>query len=155
MEDQGPGIQKTENDLFRQLRQADDPDIRPVVIHVVDNGVHVHFPDGKLIAVGLRGLEQLNEGILRKGIALGGDGQMRGRSGVPRLSIAGLDPLLLLQQGGGVAQKLPPVRREFHAPVASDKELDAQLLFQFPDGGGDAGLGEKQLVGRFIDGAAF
>ena len=56
--------------------------------------------DRKLIPVGLRGLEQPNERVLRKRVSLGGDGKMRGRGGVPRLAVAGLDPLLLLQTPG-------------------------------------------------------
>ena len=61
----------------------------------------------------------------------------------------------MLQQGDGIAEKFLPLRRELHTPVAADENLDAQFFLQFPDGGGNAGLGEKELVSRFIDGAAF
>ena len=96
MKNQRPGIQEAEDDLLRQLRQTDDPDIRPVVVYVVNDGVHVHLPDRKLVAAGLRGLEQLNEGVLRKGVPLRGYGKVRSRSGVPCLAIAALNPLFLL-----------------------------------------------------------
>ena len=155
MKYQGSGIQVAENHLLRQLRQANDADVRPAVIHVVNDGIHVHLPNGKLVAAGLRRLEQLDKRILCKRIALGGNREMGGRGGVPGLAIAGFNPPLLLQQGNSVAQEFPAIRCELHPPVASNKKLDPQLLLQLPDGGGDAGLREKELVGRFVDGTAF
>ena len=155
MEHQGPGVQQAADDLLRQLRQKDHAEIRAVVVHIVDHGVHACLLDGEAVAAVLRGLQHPQKGVLRKGIALGGHGEADGRGLVPAGAVQALDPPLLFQEGDGVAQELLPLRGKLHAPVAAMEELDAQLLLQLPHRGGDAGLGEPQLMGRFVDGAAF
>ena len=99
------------------------------------------------------GVQHPQEGVLSEGIPLGGDGEAGRSRRVPGL-IEPLNALLLLQQGNGVAEEFLALGGEFHAPVAADEELDAQLLLQLPDGGGDAGLGQHQLVGCLVDRAA-
>ena len=153
MELQLPGVQQASDHLLRQLRQEDDTHIGAVVVHVVNDGVHTGLLDGEVEAAVPGGIQHPQEGVLGEGIPLGGDGEAGGGRRVPGL-VEPLDALLLFQQGDGVAEELLALRGELHAPVAADEELDAQLLLQLPDGGGDAGLGQYQLVGRLIDGPA-
>ena len=155
MKFQVPGIQQPADDLLRQLCQKNDPHIRPVVIYVVDHGVHSGLLRGKAKAVHIGRLKHPQKSVLREGIALGGDGKTDWSRGVAGFSVKAFDPLLLLQQGNRVAEEFLSFRCELHAPVAADKKLDTQLLLQLPDSSGDTGLGEKELVGRFVDGAAF
>ena len=62
---------------------------------------------------------------------------------------------LLLQQGDGVAEKLLALRRELHAPVAAGQHPNAQFVLKLPHRRGNPRLGQEQLLGRLVDGAAF
>ena len=154
MEAQLPGVQQAADDPLCQLREEDHAHIGAVVIDVVDHSVHPGLFQGEAEAALLRRLEHPQKGVLRKGIALGGDGEA-GRGGLAAvLTIEAFDPLLLFQQREGIAEKFLPLRGEVHPPVAAAEELDAQLLLQLPDCRGDAGLRKAQPVGRFVDGPA-
>ena len=155
VEGQLPGVQQTADDLFRQFGQIDDADVRPVVIHIVDHAVHAGLFQCILIAVFLVLLEHFQESVLCKGIPLGGNAEMHRCNGAAGFAVQALDPLLLFQQRDCIAQKLLALRRKLHAPVAADEEFDTQFLLQFPHGGGNAGLGQEQLVGGLVDRTAF
>ena len=126
-----------------------------MVIHIVDHAVHAGLFQCILVAVFLVLLEHFQESVLSKGIPLGGNAEMHRCNGAAGFAVQTFNPLLLLQQRDCIAQKLLALRRELHAPVAADEEFDTQFLLQFPHGGGNAGLGQEQLVGGLVDGAAF
>ena len=150
-----PGVQQPPDDLLRQIRQADDADIRPVVIDIVDDAVHSRLPQSQAEAVLIRDLEQPQKSVRHKGIPLAGHQEPNGCRAVPGLTVQPLDPPLLLQQRHGIAEELLPLRRKFHAPVAAGQQCDPQFALQFPDGGGNARLREEQLLRGLVDGAAF
>ena len=149
-----PGIQQAADDLLRQIRQADDADVRAVVIHIVNHRVHTSLPDGEMIAVVLRNVQQTQKGIHTERVPLAGDGKAHGGI-IPGVLVEPLNPVLLLQQRDRIAEEFLSLLGELYAPVAAGKDPNAQLLLQFPHGGGDAGLGQKELLRRFIDGTAF
>ena len=155
VEGQVPGVQQMADDLLRHLGEENDAHICPVLVDIGNDLFHAGVLDGVLVMVVRNVIQHFQERVVGKGIALGGDAEMHRCGGVPGFAVKLLDPPLLLQHGDGVAEKFPSLRREFNAPVAADEKLDAQLLLQLPYGGGNAGLGEKQLVGSFVDGAAF
>ena len=155
VEGQVPGVQQMADDLLRHLGEENDAHICPVLVDIGNDLFHAGVLDGVLVMVVRNVIQHFQERVVGKGIALGGDAEMHRCGGVPGFTVKLLDPPLLLQHGDGVAEKFPPIRCELNAPVAADEKLDAQLLLQLPHGGGNAGLGEKQLVGSFVDGAAF
>ena len=148
------GVQHPADDFLRQVRQEDDPQVHLVLVHILDHHVHPRLLDGEAEGVFIASLlDHAQKGVLRKGVALGGHGKA-GRGNGSVVAVKALDALLLLQKGHGVAEELLALGGELHAPVAAAEKADAQLVFQLPDGGGDARLGQKELVGRLVDGPA-
>ena len=66
-----------------------------------------------------------------------------------------LDEAGLFHHLAGIAQEFLPVRREQNPLVGALEDGDAQFAFQFLDGGGQAGLGQIQPLGRLADGTGF
>ena len=155
VEFQLPGVQQPADNLLRQIRQADDAHVRPVVIDVVNHTVHPCLPEAKSEAVFTGDSEQPQKRVHCKGIPLAGNGKAHRSRGVACLTIQALDPALLLQQGDGVAEKLLALRRELHAPVAAGQHPNAQFVLKLPHRRGNPRLGQEQLLGRLVDGAAF
>ena len=125
VEFQLPGVQQPADNLLRQIRQADDAHVRPVVVDVVNHTVHPCLPEAKSEAVFTGDSEQPQKRVHCKGIPLAGNGKAHRSRGVACLTIQALDPALLLQQGDGVAEKLLALRRELHAPVAAGQHPNA------------------------------
>ena len=142
------------DDLLRHLGEKNHPYVCPALIHVGNDVFHAGVLDGEVVRAVLGVPQRFDKGIVRKRIPLAGNIKVCRRCGAAIFFIKLLDPLLLLQQGNGVAQKFPPLRRELHTSVAAGEKLNPQFLLQLPHSRGNTGLGKKQLVGGLIDGSA-
>ncbi len=118
--------------------------------HVFQNfgGAAFVNAEGVLIRPELTG--QLNEGLDREGIVLGGDAELLFHLPLEDESLFG--EAVLADDLPGIGEKLFPLGGGDYAPVGAAEQREAQLLFQAVNAGGQTGLRQVQPLGGPVHG---
>jgi len=151
-----------EQALFRQ--DAGDEVLRPVghkdhtqraaaLGYLVDNGGHLHLLEAHLYVRLVQQVQELHKGHGAEGIALGGHGQGCPVGGAA-LAVIAAELAAAIHQRRDLRHQLAPLLRQRHAPVGAQKHRHAQLPLHLRNGGGQGGLGQKQVLRRPVHGAA-
>ena len=141
-------VKKLGQHLPVKVIYIEDADFALEIFYIFYNIVGSGFVHREFVLIHAKLLYHLHEGVDGEGVVLHGDAEPF--PGLLLGHIFGLHQFILFHYLPGIAQEFFSFRVHQNPSVGTAEQFHADFLLQFPDGGGQTGLGDKQGAGRLV-----
>ena len=145
------GLQNLTEYRLIKIIQKQNPDLTAQACHILYDLIGLGLPQTEIVFFLPVLLDQVHEGIDRKGIVLGGHTELFFTTGISLVFI--FKDRRLLQHLSCISEEVISFLGKRDSLVGPVENNNIHFLFQLMDCIGEAWLGNIQLVGRFRDGA--